>query len=263
MVRMTPTTSAASVTASALPAEVAETRAELLKRLRGGLRRGVAAGVHELRPPQAVPSLPVLSALAAVLPGGLRHGSAYAVEGGALLLSLLAGAAEEGSWCGVIGIPELGVEAAEQAGLDLSRLVLVPRPGDRWLSAAAALAEVMPLVALRPARPPRDAEASRIAARLRGSGAVLLVAGPWPKAEASLGVEAPRWLGLSAGHGRLAARELSLTAVSRKDPRPRRVRLQLPDGSGAIGAATAPPVPRETRPAASPMPAPATRAVGG
>ena len=40
-------------------------------------------------------------------------------------------------------MPEMGVEAAQQAGVVLDRLVLVPEPGRRWLSAVAALAARM------------------------------------------------------------------------------------------------------------------------
>ena len=46
------------------------------------------------------------------------------------------------------GVPEFGVEAAAQHGVDLERLVLVPRPGDQWMAVTAAIADIMgvPLV---------------------------------------------------------------------------------------------------------------------
>jgi hypothetical protein len=116
-----------------------------------------------------------------------------------LLLGLLAQPSQAGSWCGVIGMPRLGAEAAEALGVDLSRLVLIPEPGPRWLAVTATIAEVLPVVAVRPAGRAPDGEISRLAARLRDRGAVLLVQGPWPQAEAVLELGAPEWTGVGRG----------------------------------------------------------------
>ena len=124
-----------------------------------------------------------------------------------LLLALLAQPSQSGSWCGVVGMPQLGAEAAEGLGVDLSRLVLIPDPGPRWLAVTATIAEVLPVVAVRPSGRATDAEVSRLAARLRDRGAVLLVQGPWPQAEAVLEVGDPVWTGLGRGHGYLAGRD--------------------------------------------------------
>lgn len=186
-----------------------------------------------------LPVLPTASALAPLLPGGgLRPGAAYSIGPSvSLLLALLARPSQEGSWCGVIGVPELGVEAAEHLGVDLSRLVLIPDPGARWLAVTATVAEVLPVVAVRPAGRAADAEVARLAARLRDRGAVLLVRGPWPQAEAVIDVGEPEWAGVGAGHGYLARRELTVTVTSRRSPVPRRGRLLLPDPEGNVTAA--------------------------
>jgi len=177
-------------------------------------------------------SIPAPPAIATLLPGGLRPGAVYSLDApGALLLALLAEASRAGSWCGAVGIPELGAEAAERAGIDLDRLVLVPRPGERWLAAAAAVAEVLAVVALRPSGRVRDADAARLAARLRDRGAVLLTIGPWPQAEAMLSIDDSRWSGLGLGHGCLAEREVDVIATSRRSPAPRRVRVVLEGGT--------------------------------
>src|SRR6478735_5051011 len=193
------------------------------------------------------PVLPVHPALASLLPGGgLRPGAAYSLpRSTSLLLAVLGRASQAGSWCGVVGLPRLGAEAAEGMGVDLSRLVLIPEPGQRWLAVAATVAEVLPVVAVRPSGRAADAEVSRLAARLRDRGAVLLVQGPWPQAEAVLEVDAPEWTGVGRGHGYLSGREVTVTASSRRWPRPRRARLLLPDATGAI-AAVAEPVPTLT-----------------
>lgn len=185
------------------------------------------------------PALPTHPLLADLLPGGgLRPGAVYAVASTpSLLLALLAGPSQAGSWVAAIGMPTLGVEAAALAGITLERLVLVPAPGPRWLSIASAVAEVLPVVAVRPHGAVRDAEVSRLAARLRDRGAVLLVDGDWPQADAVLEVDEPRWKGVGTGHGYLSAREVTVTVHSRRSPVPRRARMLLPGPEGRLAEA--------------------------
>jgi hypothetical protein len=201
-----------------------------------------------------LPVLPTVSALASLLPGGgLRPGAAYSLGPSAsLLLALLARPSQEGSWCGVVGMPELGVEAAEHLGVDLGRLVLIPDPGPRWLAVTATIAEVLPVVAVRPSGRAGDAEVARLAARLRDRGAVLLVQGAWPQAEAVLEVGEPEWAGVGAGYGYLSRRELTVTVRSRRSPVPRRGRMLLPAPSGEL--VTAPVRPAVRAPAPEPAP---------
>ncbi|MDQ7991839.1 MAG: hypothetical protein AAGC63_01605 [Propionicimonas sp.] len=181
--------------------------------------------------------VPVHPALAPLLPdGGLRPGAAYSVTGGALLLTLLAEPSAAGSWCGVVGVPELGAEAARSAGVALDRIALVPQPGERWLSVVAALAEVLPVVAVRPAGRVRDADAARLAARLRERSCVLLVCGDWPRVEARLAVDEARWEGLGEGHGYLSGRDVVVSVATRSTATPRHVRLVLPDATGRLSA---------------------------
>jgi hypothetical protein len=184
---------------------------------------------------------PVPPALAGLLPGGgLLPGSAYCLgEAGALLLALLAEPSREGTWCGVVGLPEFGVEAAARAGIALDRVALVPEPGERWLAVTAALAEVLPVVALRPGGTVRAADASRLAARLRDRGGVLLVDGQWPQAAATLTLAGASWDGLGAGHGHLSSRTVTVTVATRHAP-PRQARLTLPTTVGGLAALPTP-----------------------
>jgi hypothetical protein len=189
-------------------------------------------------PGRAQHLIPVADPLVRLLPeGGLRPGCAYSVAGGALLLALLAEPSAAGSWCGVVGVPELGAEAARNAGVALDRLALVPQPGERWLSVVAALAEVLPVVAVRPASRVRDADAARLAARLRERSTVLLVCGDWPRVEASFGLRSARWEGLGEGNGYLTGREVEVAVTTRHTPVPRATRLLLPDRSGRLSRA--------------------------
>ena len=79
--------------------------------------------------------------------------------------------------------------------------MLIPDAGSRWLAVTATLAEVLPVVAVRPPARAGDAEMARLGARLRDRGTVLLVQGPWPLAEAMLDVGEPRgraWVAVTA-----------------------------------------------------------------
>ena len=186
-----------------------------------------------------VPVLPVAPALAGLLPGGgLRPGSSYSLgRSTSLLFALLARPSQSGAWCAAVGKPHHGAEAARAAGVDLSRLVLVPDPGDRWLAVTAAIADVLPVVAVRPPARAKDADIARLAARMREREAVLLVQGPWPQTEAMIDVGDPSWTGLGEGWGLLDGRELTVTVTSRRFPAPRTARVLLPDAAGAVSDA--------------------------
>jgi len=197
------TTAAAPSPASPMDLVSPVRPADELARLRDRIARveGRSAG-------RDAPALPAPAGLAGRLPG-LRAGCAYATDASMPLLTrLVAEPTRAGIWCAIVGMPEFGVEAARDAGADLSRLVLIPHPGDRWVGIAAAAIEVMGLVALRPGGRVTDGQAARLAARLRERGTVLLAERPpggpgWPQAEAALRVRGHAWSGLAEGHGRI------------------------------------------------------------
>lgn len=118
---------------------------------------------------------------------GLRPGAVVALGGTSgsisLLLGLLAGPLAAGSWGAVVGIPELGVEAAANLGINLEHLALLPRsaPG-----ASARLARSAGLVG--PTSPGSAGPAAL--ARVAGPAGLAHVAratGPaWPEVVAIL-----------------------------------------------------------------------------
>lgn len=182
-------------------------------------------------------SLATLPAFAAALPGGsLKQGAAYSVEGSmSLAMGLLAGPSAEGAWCGVVGVPEFGAEAAAGIGIDLERLVLVPSPAEHWLTVTAALVDVLTVVLTRPPASVSSADVSRLGARLRQRGAALVVLGEWPQAEARLSLRSSRWEGLGSGHGYLRSREALVDVVGRAGTRVRTVRMSMPGTGGSFG----------------------------
>ena len=226
---------------TALHSESTPGRAHELHRLRSEISR-------MQRRRSDVPFLPLDPALDGLLPdSGLRIGSAYSITPSPSLLgALLAAPSQKGSWCAVIGMPTLGIEAMAGFGVELSRLILVPDPGPRWLTVASALSEVVPLIAVHPRSRVGDADIQRLNARLRDRGCTLLVTARWPQSEATIRVEETEWHGLGEGWGLLADRTVTLRASSRRQEAPRRVRVRLPGSLGRVDAA-----PPALRPVAS------------
>jgi len=175
-------------------------------------------------------SLPTHPEIGRLLPGGaLKEGATYSVDRSlTLLMLLLAAPSAAGAWCGVVGVPEFGVEAAAGFGIALDRLVLVPVPGDQWLATTAAVADALSVIVIRPPRLASDASVARLSARLRKRGATLLVLGSWPQSEAMLSITESAWTGIGDGHGHLQAREATVTVTSKARGKPRSARLRLP-----------------------------------
>jgi hypothetical protein len=180
------------------------------------------AGMQDSVPRLPVPTHPALEHLVQ-----LRTGAAYEVDRATLGMILLSAPSQEGSWSAVVGAADFGIEAAAELGVDLTRTVLVPDPGEQWLEATAALVDVVPLVLLRPPPGVTERTASRIAARLRKRSATLIVWGRWPGSEARFSIETSVWAGVDQGHGRLRSRRL-LVGVQRGSAPIRRVALEIP-----------------------------------
>ncbi|MEV8371864.1 hypothetical protein AB0P21_03955 [Kribbella sp. NPDC056861] len=182
-------------------------------------------------------ALPTLPAISDLLSGGvLRGGSVYSVRGStSLVMAMMAGPSAEGAWCGVVGMPSFGAEAARGLGVDLDRLVLVPDPERDWLSVVAALVDALTVVVVRPPGEVTPGEASRLSARLRTRGAMLIAVGSWPGSEARLEVQSSTWVGLGEGEGYLTARQATVAVTGRgASVRPRQHQLWLPALDGTI-----------------------------
>ena len=134
-----------------------------------------------------------------------------------LALALLSGPCAGGSWCAVVGAPDIGLVAAGQLGIDLERLAVVPSPGPKWATVTAALLEGFDVVLLRAAGQVSYSDARKLEARARERGSVLAVMGDgWPgSAAVRLGIVAGRWCGLEDGCGHLWGREVEVVASGR------------------------------------------------
>ena len=212
-------------------------------------RTGLAEIAERVRPVTLTREqrLPVLPELEGLLPGaGLRRGQTVSVGTAAgasgattLALALLVQASAAGSWVAAVGVPSLGLVAADELGVALERLVLVAAPErDAWGGVVAALVDGFDVVVLQPGRGGvRSVDARRLVARARERGAVLVLLGPgWPDgADLSLQITASRWEGLGEGHGHLQARKVRITRAGRGEAaQPRRLDLWLPGASGRV-----------------------------
>lgn len=182
-------------------------------------------------------ALPTAPGLRPLLPGGsLQKGASYSVQGSQqLALSFLAEASTSGAWCGVIGCPTFGAEAATTLGIALDRCVLIPHPGDDAFSLSGVLSEVLTVVLLCPPTRPKLGDVERISARLREHGAALIATGVWPRSESTLRVTASRWHGLGAGYGILNDREIAVQSEDRRG-----TKLHTVQFMGGTVASTAP-----------------------
>lgn len=164
------------------------------------LRERVAA--MERKP--ALEPVPTLSGISDLVP--LHAGSSYAVDSAALALAMVAGASQAGEWVGFAGCADFGAEAAAELGIELSRTVLVPDPGEHWLEVTAALVDVLRVVVLRPPATVDERTAGILDSRLRTRSSVLVVHGHWPRVEARVSIERSGWFGPVAGGGQLQER---------------------------------------------------------
>lgn len=198
--------------------------------------------------------LPVLAPLEGLLPGaGLRRGTTVSVRAAAglggstsLVMALVAQASITGSWVAAVGLPSLGLVAADELGVALERLVLVAAPErDAWGGVVAALVDGFDVVLLHAGRTgARPADVRRLVARERGS--VLVQLGPgWPEgADVTLEITAARWEGLDGGYGHLQARKVRVAGGGRGEAsRPRHLDLWLPGPSGEVEVVARTPTP--------------------
>ncbi len=207
------------------------------------LANGVVRSGREIGPGKEAVSgaglLPVLPAFRDLLPlGALQRGSVVAAGSWSMLcLALAAGPVASGTWCAAAGIADLGVPAAVDAGLDPSRLLLVPDLGPNWPQVVASLLDGCDLVLLRPPDRPSAQTRRKVEAAVRRHGGVLLVAGEWEGAQVRLGITDRVWAGIGTGHGRLRGRQVLVVADGRGEWSRSRARwLWLPGPDGTVTA---------------------------
>ncbi|MGW8566689.1 hypothetical protein [Isoptericola sp. NPDC055881] len=184
---------------------------------------GTGGGTGSKEGPREVPAEP----FTAILDGGrLPVGAASVVAGSkSLLLALLAASQHAGDWLAVVGMPDLGLLAAADAGIALDRLIVVPDVAGRGAETAAALLDGMAYVVAGPATGLTAADRRRLTARARDRGSGIVATAEWEHAALRLHATA-RWSGVDLGAGYLKRCELDVDRQARG--RPERWTLTLP-----------------------------------
>lgn len=215
-----------------------EERAEQLEQLRrqmaavagkvGAGRRGPGAGPVI---PTAETVLPVPPLLTGVLPAGLPRGTVAVLSGArSLMLAMVAAVTAAGGNAAIVGQPDVGLLAAVEMGADLSRLAVIPDPGNDPVEVATVLMDGMDLVVLGlGGRRVSPARTRVVLARARQRGcALLLSGGDWQGSALRLdarvsGYEVASGAGCAAvpGVGRIGAVRLEVRAAGRAAGRTR------------------------------------------
>ena len=154
--------------------------------------------------------------------GGLRRGSTVLVQappgsgGLSLALSLVTESSTQGHWCAVVGVDDPGVVAIADLGVDLRRVLFVPRPRGAWAESAADLLDGVDLVVVRTPSRVSHGVARRLVDRVRERGTVLIAlcepSAPWPlPVELSFDITRSQW----ATSARLDARYLTVRVGGR------------------------------------------------
>jgi hypothetical protein len=192
--------------------------------------------------------LPVVDPLASLLPdGGLARGKTVACGGVAamsLAVSLAVTATASGSWLAIVGVPTFGLEAAEEFGIPLERVVSVDlgtqrAVGEQWAELVAATFDGFEVVITKVPQRLNAVLARRVKARMQAREAVLITLGsPGPfSVDVELHASDPHWEGVAAGSGYLRGRRVAVSSSGRRIPRPRRMSLWLPGGDGTVTVA--------------------------
>jgi hypothetical protein len=190
--------------------------------------------------------LPVDEVITSLFPAaGLQRGHMVGCSGPAatsLALAVVARAATAGAWVAAVGVPTLGVEAAAEAGVPLSRLVLVDidesQQAVSWAERIGAAADGFEIILTCPP-PGAERMLRKVRQRLQARGAVLVVILPTPEqfaCDVELVTSTVEWLGIGSGHGGLVGRRVSITSHGRRSPRPMQIELWLPGPDGRAGS---------------------------
>ena len=160
--------------------------------------------------------------------GGLRRGSTVVVQAQPGLggLSLALSLAHRGEYARSLGRGcgrrRPGRRGDRRLGVDLRRVLFVPRPRGAWAESAADLLDGVDLLLVRPPRARRTARRADLMDRVRERGTVLIVLAsrraPWPlPADLSFEITQAQWVTSS----RLDARYLTVRVGGRGAARAR------------------------------------------
>jgi len=188
--------------------------------------------------------LPVAPSLAPLFAdGGLVRGRTVACTGDAALsaaLALSAAATHAGSWLAVVGVPNLGIAAAIEAGVAVERIVLAqpPRASREWITTVAALVEGFDVLIVAPPASLSQHDARRLQTRILARQSVLIVVdmpalpllGSPDVFASDLDVHADTvaWSGIERGGSHITQRTVNVRVTGRRCAAPHEETVTLP-----------------------------------
>jgi hypothetical protein len=217
------------------------------------LRAGIPAVMaHE----RLLPVHPVLAPLFGVAPGepGLVRGHTVVCSGSAAMscaLAVMAAPTRAGSWAGVVGLPSVGVAAAAELGVELSRTIFVSdastssttsstssKTSSDMAAILSALIDGVEVLVLsrRVVAAVSDGVMRKLHTRMQSRGSVLVLVGDPGSISADVRVNASTvmWEGVGAGNGHLQRRRVNIELDARRRGRPTRADVWLPDQHGGL-----------------------------
>lgn len=153
------------------------------------------------------------------IPKGTFLGVTAASGAFSVALTLAGEVTKSQGWVAVCGLASLGLAAAEELGVDLERLVMVPSPGSRWVDVMAALIDGFDMVLTSPCSSVSREVARRLAARARQRGSVVVLMDPadWPESpDLVVTVLSSNWEGPEGGSGCLGGRRMDIRLAGRR-----------------------------------------------
>ncbi|NBR92935.1 MAG: hypothetical protein EBT46_05540 [Actinobacteria bacterium] len=153
-------------------------------------------------------------------------------------LALSAAATRAGSWLAVVGVPNLGVAAAIEAGVAVERIVLAqpPRASREWVATVAALVEGFEVLIVAPPASLSASDARRLQTRVMARQAVLIVVVmPTSTGETSVftsdidvHADTVAWSGIERGAAHITQRTVQVRVNGRRCSSPREQTITLP-----------------------------------
>ena len=188
--------------------------------------------------------LPVVAPLTPLFgEAGLVRGRTVACAGDAALstaLALSAAATRAGSWLAVVGVPNLGIAAAIEAGVAVERIVLAqpPRASREWVATVAALVEGFEVLIVATPASLSASDARRLQTRVMARQAVLIVVdlpalssvGEASMFASDVDVHATTvaWSGIERGAAHITQRTVQVRVDGRRCSSPREQTITLP-----------------------------------
>ena len=190
---------------------------------------------------EPLPTLPVPSELRAMFPeGGLVRGRTVLCSGDAavaMALRVVSSATQAGSWLGIVGVHNVGVQAASEHGVALQRVVFVQPASSRteWVNTVAAVADGFDVLMLEVPHGITEADARRVQTRIQARrNALVLIGGTQQSAVQSvfqpdviINTATTKWYGIERGAGYVQGRDVQVAVSGRRVPKARQHSLHF------------------------------------